>query len=193
MRAAPLLAPLLLAAASAWRPAGKVDGVRLELRDVPGSGYQEIRAETESAASLSGLCDAVFGKGEDAVGPQRFKHREVIRETETDRWTYEQIGVPVVADRDYVMHVRRLQPAASGRCEIAFHTETLPGWPPRPGFVRIPLIRGSWLLEPEAAGKVRVRYQVFSDPGGGLPAFLVGGAQRRAAIDFLRIILSRAR
>jgi len=190
LRAGLLLLSLL--ASPGWRPAGDVDGVHLELRDVAGSRYQEIRATTESAASLAGLCDAVFGKGQSTDGPQRFKVREVIRQTDTDRWTYEQIGVPVLPDRDYVMHVRLLQPPSSGRCEIAFATENLRGWPPRPGIVRIPLIRGSWLLEPDGQGKVRVRYDVFSDPGGGLPAFFVSGAQRSAAVDFLRAILSRA-
>ncbi len=166
--------------------------MQVETREVAGSAYPEIRATTEAGGNLAGLCDAVFGKGQSAGGVRRFKKRELIRETDRDRWTYERIGVPVVSDRDYVMHVHLLSPASSGRCVVAFNTESLPDWPPQPGAVRIPLIRGSWLLEPEASGKVLVRYEVYSDPGGGLPAFLVRDAQRDAAVDFLRTILSRA-
>ncbi len=37
-----------------------------------------------------------------------------------------------------------------------------------------------------------VQYRVFSEPGGGVPAFLSRGSQRSTAIDFMKIILARA-
>jgi hypothetical protein len=43
-----------------------------------------------------------------------------------------------------------------------------------------------------ADGRLAVSYQVFSDPGGGIPAFLAGGGQRSAAIDFVKNVMARA-
>jgi hypothetical protein len=37
-----------------------------------------------------------------------------------------------------------------------------------------------------------VSYEIFSDPGGGIPAFLARGGQRSAAIDFVKIVMDRA-
>ncbi len=156
-----------------------------------GSPFEEIRVTVVSAASLEQLCAAIYPKVFDGKPEGRFKRREVLRETATERWTYEQISVPVVSDRDYVMHVTLEQPAASGRCEVSFETVSDPLRPPRAGLVRIPDIRGSWTLTP-AGGTVKVSYQVFSDPGGGVPAFLARGSQRSAAVEFLHTILGRA-
>lgn len=193
---APLLAFALAAstagAESSWHSDGRVDGIWVERRDVPGSSFDEIRVTTLSELPLGALCDAIYPKEFDGRLEGRFKKRELLRETDSERWTYEQISVAVVSDRDYVMHVRLDQPAAKGRCEISFETDNRGARPPAPGFVRIPVIRGHWSLAPMDDGKVRVSYSVFSNPGGGVPAFLARGGQKRAAVDFLKTILARA-
>jgi hypothetical protein len=193
---APLLASVFFVsvagADAAWHSDGKVDGVWVERRDVPGSSFDEIRLTALSSLPLPALCDAIYPKEFNGKLEGRFKKRELLRETETERWTYEQISVAVVSDRDYVMHAKLDQPAATGRCEISFETDNRGARPPAPGFVRIPVIRGHWSLAPMDDGKVRVSYSVFSDPGGGVPAFLASGGQKKAAVEFLKTILSRA-
>jgi hypothetical protein len=187
---------LLLIAAPAppaslpWRYLRIVDGIRIEDRDVPGSPYPELRISTESQRDLKSLCDAVFAKGIDKP-EARFKKREVLRETATDRWTYEEVSVPIVRDRDYVMHVWLDQPPARGRCEISFQTEDDPTRPPVRGVVRIPIVRGHWSLV-DIGSLVVISYEVYSDPGGHLPPFLVRGGQRDEAVKFMKTILARA-
>jgi hypothetical protein len=176
----------------AWRPDGAVDGVQIERRSTPGSHFDELRLTTLSSLSLQRLCDAIYPVTLPARPERRFKRQVLLRETTSDRWTYEQITVPIVSDRDYVMHVRLEQPAASGRCSVSFETEDDPAHPPVPGFVRIPVIRGHWDVFPLSDGRVCVQYRIFSEPGGAVPAFLARGGQRSAAVDFMRIILARA-
>jgi hypothetical protein len=175
-----------------WHADGDIDGLHVELKDVPGSHFQEVRITTRSDRSLQSLCDAIYSKDFDSKLEGRFKKRELLKQTATERWTYEQISVPVTADRDYVMHVRLLRAAPSGECEVAFETQDDEGRPPPDGFVRIKKIRGRWTLIPNADGKVAITYEVFSDPGGNLPAFLVRGPQKSAAIEFMKTILARA-
>ena len=198
MRRIATLLPLLLLAGTAeadapqWRPDGSTDGVQVERRDVPGSHFDELRLSLVSPLSLDRLCAAIYPKVLNNAPEPRFKKRVLLKETESERWTYEQISVPVVSDRDYVMHVKLNTPASTGRCDVTFETVTDASRPPVPGFVRIPVIRGHWDLVPSTDGRVIVRYEIFSEPGGAIPAFLARGSQKRAAIDFMKIILSRA-
>jgi hypothetical protein len=175
-----------------WRPDGTSRGVFVERRDVPGSHFDELRLSLVSPLSLQRLCEAIYPKVYDSHVEQRFKKKELLRQTDNERWTYEQISVPVVSDRDYVMHAKLDQPASTGRCEVTFETTQDPSRPPVPGLVRIPIVRGRWDLDPTTDGRVSVRYQIFSEPGGGIPALFAQGSQKSAAIDFMKIILARA-
>jgi hypothetical protein len=170
-----------------------VGELKIERRSVQGSGFDELRLTTSSTLPLDALCDAIWAKNLSNAKPEgAFKKRVLIRESETERVTYEQIRVPVVSDRDYVMQVDLLQPSSSGRCEVAFKTCLDPGFPPAAHFVRISEIRGNWLLTPADDGKTTISYVIFSDPGGGVPAFFARGGQRDAAVSFMKTILARA-
>jgi hypothetical protein len=176
----------------AWRPDGIYDGVRVDRRDVSGSSFDELRLSIFSSSDMQRLCDAVYPPRLSTRPERHFKKQVLLRETPTERWTYEQVSVPVFSDRDYVMHAKLEQPASSGHCSVAFQTEDDPAHPPVPGVVRIPVIRGHWDIFPVAPGKLSIQYRIFSEPGGGVPAFLARGGQRSAAIDFMKIILGRA-
>jgi hypothetical protein len=177
----------------AWRADGTENGMGVAKRSVRGSSFDEIRVTTTSALPLDQLCDAIYAKGLDGRSNVKFKRRELLRETPSERWTYEQIAVPWVSDRDYVMHTTLNQAAATGRCEVSFETQDDPSHPPARGVVRMPCIRGHWLVTPTGDGRFNVSYEIFSDPGGGVPAFLASGAQRSSAVDFVKIILERAK
>jgi len=45
--------------------------------------------------------------------------------------------------------------------------------PPNKKLVRVKHIKGFWRFRPLGQGKVEIVYQVHSDPGGGIPAWLV--------------------
>jgi hypothetical protein len=175
-----------------WHVDGVYDGVQVDRREVPSSSFDELRLSVLSSSDIQRLCDAIYPARLSDKLERRFKKQVLLRETPTERWTYEQVSVPVVSDRDYVMHVTLEQPASSGHCSIAFQTEEDPAHPPVRGFVRIPVIRGHWDIFPVASGKLSVQYRIFSEPGGGVPAFLARSGQRNAAIEFMKIILGRA-
>lgn len=175
---------------SSWRPAGNVDGFKVEARDVAGSPFEEVKVSSLVAQPLASLCDAVWGRDVKLDG--RFKKRVVIRESDTDRWTYEQVRVPVVTDRDLVIHTQLVAAAQSGRCEVEFESATDPGYPRRSDHVRVGKVHGHWTLEPTSGGKVAMTYVIYSEPGGHLPAFLAKRGLRNAAVDFVKLILSRA-
>jgi hypothetical protein len=187
-----LLILSLISAAGEWRTQQNVDGMNVEVRSVTGSGFEEVRVTTKSTAPIDKLCQAVWGDGNMKVKEPGFKLRRVIHETDDERLTYEQVNVPIVSDRDYTIHARRLREPSTGLCQVFFETQNDKGPPPQPGFVRIPKIYGSWTIEPLDEGGALVSYLVFSDPGGGVPAFLARGKQRKSVVSFMKLILQRA-
>jgi hypothetical protein len=187
-----LLSPLTAWADAPWHTEKVEDGIKVEFREVKGSSFDELRLSTDSSTRLDALCDAIWAKDVGSKTEGNFKKRVVIREDEHERWTYEQIHAPLVSDRDYVMKVTLVQPASTGRCEVAFEASKDPAYPPTEDHVRLTTIRGNWVLTPRENGKVRITYQLYSDPGGSVPAFLAKGGQRSAAVDFFKTILSRA-
>ena len=109
-----------------------LDGVLIERRSAPGSRFDELRLSTVSSLSLQRLCDAIYPVKLSSTPERRFKKQVLLRETESERWTYEQISVPVVSDRDYVMHARLEQPPSTGHCAVSFVTEDDPARPAVP-------------------------------------------------------------
>jgi hypothetical protein len=190
-----LFAPLVFVSAAGadaeWRDDGVVDGIHVEKRAVTGSSFDELQVTAQSPASLESLCLAVYPKPFNPRLEGRLKAKELLRETENERWTYERVSVPVVSDRDYVIHYKLEQAAPSGRCELSFETLNEGVRPSPPGVVRIPVIRGHWSLAPGANGKIAIRYQIFTEPGGGVPAFLARSGMRDSAVDYMKIVLSK--
>lgn len=172
-----------------WKSDRPVDGMKVEWREVKDSPFHEYRISTTSPLSLDALCGAVWGKDAKVAGD--FKKRVIIKETETERLTYEQVKVPVVKDRDCIMHVQMLVPPSTGRCEVSFETREDPAYPVDPDYVRVPKVKGNWVLEP-ADGGTSIIYVVYSEPGGSVPALFARGGQRDAAIGFMKTILARA-
>ena len=175
-----------------WHGDGLVDGVQVEHRAVAGSHFDELRLSLVTTVSVEKLCAAIYPHALSTKLERNFKKQELLRETATERWTYEQIAVPVLSDRDYIVHTKVDVPASTGQCEVSFASVDDPSRPPVEGFVRIPVIRGHWNVFPLADGKVSVQYRIFSEPGGGVPAFLSRGGQRSTAVDFMKLILARA-
>ena len=142
-----------------WHGDGISDGVQVEHRAVAGSHFDELRLSMVTTLSVARICDAIYPKVFPTKLERRFKKQELLRETANERWTYEQISVPVVSDRDYVVHVKLEVPASTGQCAVSFVSEDDPTRPPPPGFVRIPAIRGHWDVFPLEGGKVSVQIQ----------------------------------
>jgi len=175
-----------------WHPDGVKDGIQVETRPVPGSSFEELRLSLTSTVSVQRLCEELFPKVLPTPLPRPYKRREVLRETPTERWTYEQISVPLFSDRDYVVHAKLEIPGSTGRCALSFTAEADPSRPPVSGYVRIPALRGRWDIFPMADGKLSIQYRLYSEPGGGMPAFMTRGSQRSTAIEFMKTTLAHA-
>ncbi len=176
--------------AQGWRTFSENDGLRIETRELNGLPFGEIRLMARSDASVQTLCDVVWEAGEPGEQASNIKLRQVIEQRANVRVTYEQVKVPVVTDRDYVVQTTRK--VDSNHCEVVFENVDNKGPAPKKDHVRVPKFFGSWSFTPAGDGSV-VMFTIYSDPGGGVPAALAKGPQRDSAIIQMRTMLERAR
>jgi hypothetical protein len=180
------LLPTVAHAEDPWKSYSVKDGVTYERRAVSGSRFYEYRASTSVAAAPAAVLDAIWSGITEAL-PPTVKKRTVLQRSTTDFVVYDQIKTPVVSDRDAVLHIRKVI-RGDGTIEVRFETDNRVGPPPDPKYVRLPVVRGAWTIEPAPLGS-RLTYTCYSEPGGSIPAFLARGAQQdQVPLDVGRIL-----
>ena len=185
-----VLVSLAQAAAGSWTAAGTTGGVTLAFRDDPQLEVREVRATTElpfpAARIFPLVCDFTHYKSL-VSGVQETR---VISGTAPSDYEIYMRYAPrflVVSARDVVVHVQgQSTPDGLSRCHW---TDLKEREPHRKDLVRMPLLRGSWTIEPLDVKRSRVVYQVAVNPGGRLPGWLV----RRGAVSALPDVIEQVR
>lgn len=169
------------AAQQDWQSAGSQDGVALAFRDDAQLGAREVRAIAE-VAHPAGRVIAVACDLTQELDPDVREARILSGDVATRYSIYLRYAsrFMVVAARDVVIDVRR-QPNGCAWSEQAGAIEE------RPDAVRMPLLRGSWTVEPLDAARARVTYQIAVNPGGRIPKWMV----RRGAAGALPRVIQR--
>ncbi len=176
-----------------WTKHKEKHGVVVERRAVAGSSFYEYRAATTIPMAPAALIENMWSTVATRTGPI-VKKRQVLQQGDHSLLIYDQINTPVVSDRDYTMRLRT-RSLGNDRHEMTFETSNAEGPPPDPHFVRIPAIRGRWLVEPEPGqpGSSHVTYQTYSEPGGSVPAFVIHGAQVDQVVRSIEALGARIR
>ncbi len=172
-----------------WRMVRDRDGITLERRSVEGSRFYEYRVRAHTTVSPPVAVERIWSGIGDERSPT-VKHRTVVRRAGDELVVYDQIHAAVVSDRDVTIRIHK---SADGRggFDISFESTAELGPPPAAGYVRLPLVRGSWHIEPAAEGGSNIAYRCYSEPGGAIPAFLVRGAQQDSTLDEFERVLTR--
>jgi ribosome-associated toxin RatA of RatAB toxin-antitoxin module len=176
-----------------WERLSEKDGTLVERRVVPGSRMGEIRVTAHSPMAPAAVFETIWKHQEYLEFVPYLKRLTVLSDTGDERVAYEQLALPFVRDRDYTVRSRRRVDPATHRYEILIESANDAGPPPDGSHVRVTKIRGSWITEPGPDGKGSlVRYEMKSDPGGMIPAWVADRTMRRAAADLVRAMLKRA-
>jgi len=186
-----------LSADTAWQRVDEKAGVDLYSRTRLGSGVKEFKG--------SGLIDAAPATVEKVlqdVGsyPSFMPYvteARVISQNENESVTYQRLNVPFVADRDYTVRVEHGMAKGPRGIMIyrdTWQTDNEAGPPERHGLVRVKVNEGSWRLEPAGpnGASTEATYQIFTDSGGTLPAFLANRASQMAIPKLFEAIRKQA-
>ena len=108
----------------------------------------------------------------EAAFPQWMPYLKEARVIDArERVVYHRVSAPLVADRDYVIQFRDTSSGnVTRRSWIAAPAPFAARAPALDGVVRVTTTDGAWSIEPAGPGRSIVRYVMFIDPGGDVPA-----------------------
>lgn len=173
-----------------WQPYKTKSGVAVERRPVAGSKYYEYRSSVTVAMAPAAVLRELWTHVTDGNATM-IKHRQVLKQSDSEILLYDQIKTPVVSDRDYTLVIHKSADEANQRYQMTFETANERGPAVDPKYVRIPAIRGAWSAEPDGAGGSKLTYTSFSEPGGSIPAFLIHGAHFDQIVHDVKRLVER--
>lgn len=172
-----------------WRVMRDRDGITLERRAVEGSRFYEYRVLAHTTVAPQ-IAVVRIWKGIGDEHSPTLKHRTVVSRSDDELVVYDQIHAAVVSDRDVTIRIDK-RPDGHGGFDITFESTAQLGPPPAAGYVRLPMVRGDWHIEPAPGGGSNLSYRCYSEPGGAIPAFLVRGAQQDSTLEEFERVLKR--
>ena len=160
-----------------WVLAKNKKGVKVYTRKVEGIDFKEFKGIITiktSLASLVALARDVEASPEWVENCSKSKLLKRINSTETYTYSLSKAPWPV-KDRDAIVHN-----VVSQEKRTLVVTIKQTGKPDyikaEKNITRVKRIEGFWKFTPQKGGNVEVVYQVLSDPGGEIPAWLVNAS-----------------
>lgn len=125
----------------------------------------------------------------------RLKRLDILSAQPDELVLYEQISVPVVRNRDYVVRLRATArgEGADGVFRIDANATSDASRPVDPDYVRMTDLWSRFLFAPRQGGGCQLSYEAFGDPAGALPAWLKRTGTVRGPADFVRALVEEAR
>jgi len=165
-----------LSADTGWQRVSEKDGVTLFSRSRVGSSIKEFKGTGVISAAPGAVEKVLQDVGDYPTFMPYVTEVRVISRDDGNFLVYQRLNVPFVSDRDYTLRVEHGITNGPGGVIIyrdTWQTADEAGPPPRRGTVRVRNNEGSWLLEPVGGTSTQATYQIYTDSGGVIPAFLV--------------------
>ncbi len=170
-----LLFLLLLSPANeTWVVRKSKNNISVYTRSVFTSDYKEIKITTKVKASLSTVVKALSDVDHYTDWIYNCYSATLIKKvSDSDIITYQMLKVPwPVTDRDVVSHCRIYQDSKTKVVTIS--SDIVHGLiPEKDDFVRVKDFHSKYILTPQNDGFVDINYEMGTDPGGIVPAWLV--------------------
>ncbi len=157
-----------------WELKREKGGIKVYLKEAEDSDIKELKFETELEASLSSLAAILT----DVAGFDDWVYASVKSETitklsDTEVIYYTEIDFPwPMSNRDLVLHSKFWQDPHT----LAIHSQSYSVHEKMPevdGNVRMKKCDLHWIFTPIGNGRVKLNYFLSSDPGGGIPAWMI--------------------
>lgn len=174
-----------ISADTGWQHIDDKSGVALYARSRAGTGIKEFKG-TGLIDAPPAVVEKVLEDVEDYTHFMPFvAEARVISQSGDEEVTYQKLNLPFVASRDYTVRIERgtvARPGAGLVYRDTWETANDAGPAERRGVVRVTVDEGNWLLEPAGpnGASTQATYQIFTDTGGVLPAFIANRASQMA-------------
>jgi hypothetical protein len=166
-----------------WERVSNSDGILVERRQVPGTNLKEFRGRGIVQAPLGRVLAIIRDAPHRCEWMAQCADDYVVEENEATRVqiSYHRTKAPwPVADRDSINRAEMRVDPAGHRVFLPFSAISHPKVPPVKDVVRMPFLRGHWILQPLNGGSATdVEYQVHANPGGSLPEWIANLASKK--------------
>lgn len=156
-----------------WKLAKNVTGIKVYVRDLPGSPLREFRGEVELRTTQEQIVRVLKDANSFRKWMPDVAASDLLKSTQNEQFHYLENKTPwPVSHRDGIYHFSNSRSGEGATAIITILVEAMPNYlPPREGKVRIPKADGLWRLTPTTEG-VSVVYQMHAAPGGAIPGWL---------------------
>jgi len=170
-----------------WELKAETNGVKVFTRPRQGSGVKEIRSVGEIDAPPHAVL-AVLGDYENYKEIMPYTDVSRVVEVEQEgkvKHFYTVVNAPLVSKRDYTLRIEDVSDWRDGKGFLKTHwVPSDKGPPPNDDHVRVKINEGSWTLEPlENGTKTPATSDLYTDPGGSLPNWVINKANSSAIPD----------
>jgi hypothetical protein len=167
-----------------WKKRSAADGVEIYSREVPGARVRESKAVGVIDAPPR-ACFKVVTDFENytRVMPYTQEAKLIAHEGDKVAYFYTVIDAPLVSLRDYTIRIvdDSVPDATGGGYHAHWDIANDHGPAPRAKVVRVAVNTGFWEFTALDGGQhTRVTYQVLTDPGGSIPAWIADSANLSA-------------
>ncbi len=166
-----LLASTTAQADPSWRAEKRRDGIEVYSRASPISDFREFQGQVEMQATIDDVLDVI---NDPSLCPQWLQYcvgaSNLPSSTPNVTVLHNYNDAPwPVKDRDAIIwNVHKRQSATKYRIDFEARPDLLPE---EEGYIRVPSIKGHWILTQRDEDTVHILYQVLADPGGQMPAW----------------------
>ena len=156
-----------------WELLKDEDGISVFTRAFPGSKIKEFKGVTNINSSLDSILAVLY----DADACRSWIHncRQATRLRDIgfyEAYIYQVINFPFpVKDRDLILHTVMTQDPESQ--DVTINLNSVPDYISETNNVRIKRSAGYYLFKPFPNGTVEVTWQHHTEPGGGVPTWIV--------------------
>jgi Polyketide cyclase / dehydrase and lipid transport len=175
-----------------WVQINSNQNLTVYAKDRPGSSIKELRAVGLVDAPSSVILNVLDEVADYPDFMPYTTKAQLIERRAHGAVIYFRWDPPLIGARDVTVALTKSSTQrGDGKTSYQLRWEPIStaGPAPSPGVIRITLDEGSWKLEPTEDGKkTTVIYDLFTDGGGGLPAFVINLANRQSVNDLFQAI-----
>ena len=150
------------------------NGITVYTRYAEGSHLKEVKVVNEVTSSLSGLVALLLDVKNYPHWIYACSEASVLKNvSSSEAYQYQVTDVPwPVSDRDVASHFKITQDPVT-KIVTANNTGQPDYIPQKEDRVRVQHFQSNYVFTPMAGGKVKVEFELFVDPSGGVPDWLI--------------------
>ncbi len=171
---------------AAWKLKSQKGNIKIYTRTTTKSDIKEVRITTQIEGDLDDLLTLLDDVASFKSWLYRCTESKVLKTVaEGEYYYYNLTDFPFpLSDRDMVIHSKTWKVPGSNMVKThskAYTKDDL--YKEQAGIVRIKILEYSWTFTPLDNGMIDIDYEIFSDPGGALPSWVINMAVSKGPME----------